>query len=483
MTVVSNWQTIFSRNKKRLASLFMAAALFLTGVTPSFAADKQETDIKPSAKISWKDAPAVEGTSAILMDAGSGEILFEKNSREQRDPASVTKILTCLVVLETMELDEKVTAAVGFDPSTGGVGINIKKGEVFTVEQLLYALMLPSANDAAEVLAIAAGGSIENFCSMMNERAKRCGAKDTNFTNPNGLNGPGQENHKTTAYDLALISREAMKNSEFRKIVSTIDYKIPATNMSKERKFTNLNRCLSDGQSKFKDKNKDEAAPAQSFRYKGTLGIKTGYTSTAGNCYSGWVKKDDTELVAIILNSSTAKTRFSDAIALWDYGFEKYFTYKAAPAGEILDEFRVKHGAKGEVAAVLNEDLDITLNKGIKTDNITTELVPTARKIEAPIKKGDEIGTIVVYKGETPVAKKAVYAASAVEKGGILSYIGIPDEDVPKFLIGLAVMIILIFVIYNVYRRSVYKQKKRRRAQISRDARRKEWEKEKNPFE
>ncbi len=463
--------------------MILAAALFLAGVTPSFAADKKEAELKPSAKISWEDAPAVEGTSAILMDAGSGEILFEKNSHEKRDPASVTKIMTCLVVLETMKLDEKVTAAVGFDPSTGGVGINIKKGEVFTVEQLLYALMLPSANDAAEVLAIAAGGSIENFCRMMTERAAMCGAKDTNFTNPNGLNGPGQENHRTTAYDLALISKEAMKNKDFRKIVSTVDYKIPATNMSKEREFTNLNRCLSDGQSKLKDEDRENEVKAKSFRYEGTLGIKTGYTSTAGNCYSGWVERDGTELVAVILNSSTGKTRFSDAMALWDYGFEKYFTYEAAPAGEILDEFRVKRGAKGEVAAVLNEDLDITLNKNADTGDITTEIVPAARKIEAPIKKGDEIGTITVYKGDTPVARKAVYAASAVEKGGILSYIGVPDEDVPMFLISIVLALVLIFVIHNLRRRYKYKQKKRRRAQISRDARRKEWEKEKNPFE
>ncbi|MBR1992846.1 MAG: D-alanyl-D-alanine carboxypeptidase, partial [Firmicutes bacterium] len=227
--------------------MILAAALFLTGVAPSFAEDSKSSDIKPSAKISWDDAPTVEGTSAIVIDAGSGAVLYEKNSKEKRDPASITKIMTCLVVLETMELDEEVTAAVAYDPSTGGTGIKIEKGEVFTVEQLLYALMLPSANDAAEVLAIAAGGSIDNFCEMMNERAKRCGAKDTNFTNPNGLNVPAQPNHKTTAYDLTLISMEAMKNETFRKIVSTVDYKIPATNKSGAREITNTNRCLSDG--------------------------------------------------------------------------------------------------------------------------------------------------------------------------------------------------------------------------------------------
>lgn len=482
--MVSNWQTISLKSRKKiikLASLVIAAALFLTGVTPSFADESKGSQLKPSAKISWDDAPAVEGTSAILMDAGSGEILYEKNSREKRDPASVTKILTCLVVLETMELDQQVTAAVGFDTSAGGVGINIKKGEVFTVEQLLYALMLPSANDAAEVLAIAAGGSIDNFCEMMNERAAMIGAEDTHFTNPNGLNGAGQENHRTTAYDLALIAREAMKNEQFRKIVSTVEYTIPATNKSDAREFINVNRCISDGETTLK--NAEKPADNKSFRYEGTLGIKTGYTSTAGNCFCGWVKKDNTELVSVVLNSSTYKTRFTDSMSLWDYGFEKYYTYTAATAGDVLDEFRVKGGDKGEVSVTVGEDLDITLNKGYKSKGITTELTPTARKIEAPIMKGDQVGTITVFKDGKPVAEAHLYAGEKVDKGGVLSHIGIPDEDVPKFLIGIAIALVLLFVIYNVNRRYQYKQKRRRRARIGRDIRRKEWDKEKNPFD
>lgn len=259
--------------------------------------------MSPSVRISSKDAPSVEGTSAILMDAGSGEILYEKNAREKRDPASVTKIVTCLVVLETMDMDEEVTAAVTFDPSTGGVGIKIKKGEVFTVEQLLYALMLSSANDAAEVLAIASGGSIENFCELMNERAKRCGAIDTGFSNPSGLNGEGYGSNVTTAYDLALISIEAMKNKEFRKIVSTVEYSIPATNMSGAREFINVNRCISDGETTLE--NAEKPTDGKSFRYEGCLGIKTGYTRAAGNCFSGWAVKEDTELSAVIMNSSS----------------------------------------------------------------------------------------------------------------------------------------------------------------------------------
>ena len=130
-----------------------------------------------------------EGTSVIMIDGGSGEILYEKNAEERRDPASITKILTCLVVLENMDLDDEITVAEDYDGA--GENIAVKADERFTVEQLLYAMMVGSANDAAEVLALAAGGDMETFCDMMNERAKECGAKNTSFTNPNGMNYAG----------------------------------------------------------------------------------------------------------------------------------------------------------------------------------------------------------------------------------------------------------------------------------------------------
>ncbi|MDO4744916.1 MAG: D-alanyl-D-alanine carboxypeptidase family protein, partial [Bacillota bacterium] len=446
--VVSNWQTISSRNKKKiikLTSIIIAAALFLIGVTPSFAENPEDIKLKPSANVSWDDAPGIEGTSAILVDAGSGQILYEKNAYEKRDPASVTKIMTCLVVLETMELDDKITSTINFNDAGGSVGIDIKKGEVFTVEQLLHALMLFSANDAAEVLAISAGGSIENFCDMMNERAAMCGAKDTNFTNPHGLNVPEQPEHRTTAYDLTLIAQEAMKNKDFRRIISTIEYKIPKTNKSKAREMFNINRCISDGEY---DENKYEDIALKGFyKYEGTLGIKTGYTSTAGDCFCGWVERDGTEFVSVVLNSSTHETRFADTIKLWDYGFEKYHTYTAASATDVIDEFRVRHGAKGKVAVSVADDFDITLNKDDKGKNITTEIVAKDKKIQAPIKKGQEVGTITAYNNSIAVAQKPLYAMEDVEKGGILSYIGIPNDRVFVFLLGVIAAIILLLVI------------------------------------
>lgn len=250
----------FLNRLRRLLTVGITAALILTGTVPSFAAK--------SAEIDWKDAPEMKGTSVIMIDAGSGDILYEKNSKEIREPASITKIMTGLLTIENMDLDEKVT--VKKDSPDIGYNIGLKKGEVFTVEQLLYAMMMFSANDAAEELAIAVGGDIPSFSRMMNERARECGAENTNFTNPNGLNGVGQENHKTTAYDISLMAKEAMNNKTFRKLVTTKRYEIPATNKSDKRIIKSTNPCLK--------------------KYKSATGIKTGTTSTAGFCFCGSAK-------------------------------------------------------------------------------------------------------------------------------------------------------------------------------------------------
>ncbi len=459
--------------------MVLAAALFLTGVAPSFAANSDEVEIKPSAKISWEDAPAIEGTSAILMDAKSGEILYEKNAYEKRDPASIAKIMTCLVVLESMELDEKVTSTINFDGPTGGMGINIKKGEVFTVEQLLYALMLTSANDAAEVLAVSAGGTIKNFCDMMNERAARCGAENTHFNNPNGLNTTDKAN-VTTAYDLTIISREAMKNEKFREIVATVDYKLPKTNKSAARNLINVNRTISDGESEFPEAK--EYAQEGFYRYEGAVGVKTGYTSPAGDCFCGWAVKEDTALIGVVLNSSTYETRFEDVIKLWDYGFEKYYTYPVAYASDILGEISVKRGEKNNVNVSAKNDLAITLNAEYKSKGITTE-IDTPSELIAPVKKGDEAGKLIVYKDGVPVAEEILIAAEDVDKGGILSYIGIADEDISKLIIAILIVIIALYALSKKLKKNQYRKKKETRARINRSIRRREWDKEKNPFD
>lgn len=458
----------------------MTAALVLMGAVPSFAESVKASDIKlsSSANINWDDGPAVMGTSAIIMDAGSGEILYEKNIHDRRDPASITKMLNCLVVLETLDLNQEIT--VGEEPIKIGNNIDLKPGETIKVEELLYAIMLPSANDAAEVLAIAAGGSVENFCDMMNERAARCGAVETHYTNPNGLNTWGQENHRTSAYDLAMIAREAMKNPMFRKLVSTKRHTIPATNMSEARHLRTTNYCMMEGK---KLKTVTINGQERSILYKGCKGIKTGSTGTAGECYCGYAKRGNTAFIAITLNASTMEERFSDVIQLWDYGFSKYRTYTVASSKTPIDDVHVKRGNKSKVEVGLASDMDLTLNKGYDKEKITSQLDLDDNAMEVPIKKGDTLGTLTAYKEGTPVARQEVYALENVKKGGPLSYIGIADEDLPFFFAGLISIIIILILIRIIMVKMKKNKKARRRAQRERNLRRREREKEKNPFD
>ena len=183
------------------------------------------------------------------------------------------------------------------------------------------------------------------------------------------------------------------------------------------------------------------------------------------------------------MNSSSYTSRFEDVISLWDYGFKNYYTYNVVSAGEMVGEVEIKRGEKGSVSVSVNDDLDITLNREYKSKGITTEIIPAEEKIKAPVKKGDEVGSIMVYKDEKPVAEAPVYAVSDVGKGGILSYIGMPDDKVPMFIIGFVIAVIILLILVRMYRVNKYRKRMRKRAQINRNARRREWEKERNPFD
>ena len=438
----------------KLVAIVIITALTLSGVVPSFASGENK-----------KETPDVTGTSAILIDAGTGKILYEKNSREKRDPASITKILNCLVVLENMDLDSDVK--VPYKIEQVGNNIDLKKGEILTVEQLLYAMMVCSANDAAEILAVATGGSVEIFCSMMNERAAECGAEDTNFTNPNGLNGWGQENHRTTAYDLAMISREAMKNQMFRKLVSTVSYTIPATNKSKERTLESTDPCIYP-----EGKTVEVDGKEVSFSYEGMTGIKTGSTGTAGECFCGSAKRGGTELIGVSLNAADEFIRFTDVTNMLDYGFDNYFTYTAVSAQEPADDLWIFRGDKGHVKVGVREDLDITLEKDVDTDDLSVDIVTATKHLKAPVSKDDKLGTAEVRDGSGQLLASAdVYALEDVKEGGLLSHIGIADEYVLFFITGVTVLIlaIIIIIISNRRRREKKRRQRAERLQAMRE--------------
>lgn len=486
---------LIRKNSFAVIAAMMAVALIFTGSVSAFAAEKVDattpsaidsgvagtsvqtsSDLVPSVEIDWQnDAPAIAGTSAILMDAGTGEILYEKNGYELRDPASITKILNCLVVLENMDLSQTVT--IPYQPSDIGNNMGLKKGEVLTVEQLVYAMMVYSANDAAEALAVLTGGSVENFCSMMNERARRCGAEHTNFTNANGLNTWGQDHHRTTAYDLAMISREAMKNPTFRKIVSTKSYVIPATNLSEARKFVSTNYCLYSG------KPIQVNGAKRPFKYDGMTGIKTGYTGTSGYCFCGSAKRDGMELIAVSLNSGKWE-RYGDVMAMMDYGFSKYHVCTAAEAKTPVGTAKIKRGARNKVDLKIAEDMNLLLNQDVDSKSITTEVTLSEKKFMAPVRKGETLGTLTAFNAEgEPVARTEVFAAADVEKGGLLSYIGIADNQVPLFIVTVILVILILSISRSLIRQRKRKQRRRQRAQLRRQVRERERARERDPFD
>ncbi len=480
MTVDLNSRTTSLKRSKNILIRFficiLMTALILTEAAPSFA--DEETKTVPSAETGWSDAPEISAEAAILIDSGSGEILYEKNAYDRREPASITKMLTALIAIETLDPDMRITTP-DIEIDQLGTNINMKEGEVFTVEQLLYAILLESANEAADTMAIIISGSTDQFADLMNERAAECGAKDTEFSSASGLVTSGNREHFTTAYDLAMIAKEAMKNPTFREIVGTVEYTIPATNLSGARELKNSDVCLYETK-KTVDVNGEE----RPFKYDGANGIKTGFTDAAGYCFCGSAERDGTELIGVVLGAETGSDRFADIISLWDYGFSKYYTYTAAEANRPLDKFRVWQGEKGKVQVSISEDMDITLNNGYDSGNIKVKAVKNDGMVKAPVEKGQVLGRLEAYNedGEL-IAVSDLKAMSNVEKGGPLSYIGIADENRLIFFMGLIFILITLIMIRLVTVRMRRKRKKRRQARRNRNVRRREWEKEKNPFD
>lgn len=274
--------------------------------------------------------PVIQAEGAVLMDAATGKVLFGKNENTQFYPASITKIMTALLVLENCNLNDEVkfskTATTNLE--SGAVTLSITEGDQLTVEQSLYGLMLKSANEIANGLAEHVSGSVSGFAGKMNQRAKDLGCLNTNFANPSGLN---DTEHKTTAYDMALIARAAYQNEAFRKIDATLSYNFPATKKAAARTITMGHKMLYTTDARY---------------YQGIIGGKTGYTSKAGNTLVTAVERDGVRLIAVILKSSS--THYTDTKALLDYGFNNYkaLTGSTAPADST--------GGSGSGGSVIN---------------------------------------------------------------------------------------------------------------------------------
>ena len=411
----------------------------------------------PVVSFGATEPPAILAETGVVIDAKTGQVLYDKNMNEQREPASTTKVLTALLALENLDLNKTVTIDAE-TPFTGGSRIYLLEGEQVTVEQLMYALLLPSANDAAVALGKQIAGSVPAFSDMMNKRAKELGAKNTHFVNPNGLH---EEGHLTTAYDLAMIAREAMKNEEFRKLVMTYRYIIPATNKQDIRYVYNTNRLIYDEATK--ELVNGVMRPA---KYDGIEGIKTGYTPEAGGVLVAGAKRGDTELISVVMKS-TAEGRFADSIALLDYAFANYKSIKAMDKGTILGEIPVKHGEKGKVQVIAREDAYATLPTEASSSIVNTK-IKLDDKVQAPVAKGQKVGVVEIYEGDKLVRQVDAVTAGDIKEGGILSIIGISDETakiIEKIFSAVVILIVLLLTAYVVLKRRQIRRRKLRRQQ------------------
>ncbi len=332
----------------------------------------------------WAQAPAVGAKSAVLVDVGTGQVLYQVAAHERRPVASTTKIMTALIALESAHLDDWVVVsadATQVEPSV----LDLKPGEQVRLQDLLAGLLLKSANDAAVAIAEHVSGSVEKFSERMNERARELGARDTHFVNPHGLYDP---NHYSSAYDLALITREALKHPRFRELVGTKAAEVFRPYTVGTETVENHNRLL--WETDYVD------------------GVKTGYVSKAGQCIVASATKDEWQLLAVLLDSPD---KYGEALQLLNYGFSTFQRKVYARKGDVLDRVPVERGRSRQVEAVCAEALAGVTGPGMP-DGGRLEL--KRKRLVAPVAKGAAVGEAQLVVGGKVVARSPLVASAPV---------------------------------------------------------------------
>ena len=377
----------------------------------------------------------VDAKASLIIEENSGKVIHEDNSNIKNYPASVTKILTAILTLENCELTDTVTVsktAISNIPS-GYVIAPLFVGEQMSVEDLLYALMLKSANDAAYVLAEHVGGSVEGFSEMMNKKAEELGCKNTHFVNPNGIHN---SDHYTTAYDMYLIARYAMKNEEFVKIVSTYQHTLSVTN-----KYSKNDRIMKNTNS--------FVNPSSRYYDENVKGIKTGTTLQAGNCLITNISKNGFDVITVILGARTSESKFSETKKMMNYTFDNYEFTQIHKKGDVIKNIEVEKATKEtkSLNLIISDDIKAINNIKIKVEEIEPE-ISLNNEIIAPISQGQELGTIkytvdgLEYKAkllaENDVIKKTYYV---------------------EILLGIGVFIIIVSVVIIIKKRPRKREK------------------------
>lgn len=381
--------------KKFTVTLLIISMLLVSVVVaPTIAAEEAKS---PNAANSSNSGPALaqNAVSAVVIDAESGTVIFEKNSHQKLPPASITKVMTMLLVMEAIDQGKlKLTDMVTTSEraaSMGGSQIFLEVGEQMSVEEMLKGVAMASGNDASVALAEKLAGTEDQFVAMMNERAAQLGLKNTHFMNSNGL---PVENHYSSAYDIAVLSRELMKYELIRSFTGKYqDY----LRKDSEKPFwlVNTNKLV-----RF---------------YDGADGIKTGYTSEAKFCLSASAVRDGMRLIAVVMGAPSTKVRNAEVTQLLDYSFAQYMNYPLIKKGDLIGTLQIEKGMESKVDVIAPQPFSVLVKRGSNTEEIHYEL-DMDESVKAPVVQGQPIGKLMIYQGDSLMKEYELLAPATIER-------------------------------------------------------------------
>jgi len=417
--------------------------------------------ILPSSALALED-PAPAATAALLVDATYDEVLYESNAHEKRYPASITKVMTSLLVLEAVErgelsLDDTITAPEGIYKGLApdGTTQNIKSGEEMLLLDLLYCILMPSANEACNVVAHAVAGGVEEFVALMNQRAAELGMTGTHFANTHGLH---DDNHYTTAWDIWLMSKEAMKHEVFREIVSTKEYFVAPTNVSDQRRFFNTNAMLTSWK-------------YSGYVYQPTIGIKTGSTTEAGLCLVSAAVQDERTLYCVVLGTELVKQpdesykrmNFVESTRLLKWGFDNFSYRTILDSADPLAQMKVTLSDTDHVLVRAKGSLSALLPNDVNTEDFTQTVTLDSTSVEAPVHEGQVLGHVTLSYDGRDYGHLDLVALNDVERSDLLFYIDRAETILAKTWVKVAIVAVILFFILICVAIHMRGQRKRRR--------------------
>ena len=469
-------------NKIKITIMALAVGIFSVGINDVYAVDTKPTDIQAQEAMErksltiesngftdWPNGPVIGAQSAVVMDVATGTILYSKNPHDELFPASTTKLLTGLLVIENTTMDEVVTFSSDavWNIDRGSTHLSIDVGEQLTVEDCLYGLLLGSANEVAYALAEHVGGSMDGFVAMMNDRAAKIGCKNTHFANSNGL---PREDHYTSAYDLALIGKECFANETFCKIASTTKYTIKPTNKQpEERPISNHHKML----------------PGFKYEYEGFLGGKTGYTEVARQTLVSCAERNGMRLICVVMKEE-APAQFTDTIELFDYAFSSFQTVNISDNETRYNLnsdafFKTKYDILGSTRPILSISKagNAVIPKSVKLSDLQTEITYSNSASDG------HVATLEYFMGTNPVGKATIDYATDEIKAFEFSTITELDTDerteqvtpdhkivfinVKKVAITCGIILGIVFVVSFVVDQIIrYVKSKRRKDRLKR---------------